>query len=46
MLGQDQSIQAKEHEFKMFNNTSVISWQKYESYYMTHKKPSSTKSFG
>ena len=46
MLGQDQSIQAKEHEFKMLNNTSVISWQKYESYYMTHKKPSSTKSFG
>ena len=46
MLGQDQSIQAKEHEFKMFNNTSVISCQKYESYHMTHQKPSSTQSFG
>jgi len=52
MLGQDQSIQAKKHRFKMFYNTLVISRQNYESinesYSMTHRKfrPSSTKSFG
>ena len=31
MLGQDQSIQAKKHRFKMFNNTLVISRHNYES---------------
>lgn len=52
MLGQDQSIQAKKHHFKMFYNSLVISRQNYESnnesYSMTYRKfrPSSTKSFG